>query len=175
MTKEEKNKVIEELAVRFSAASTFYISDIAGMTVQKTSQLRRQCFNSGIQLKVAKNTLIRKALEKSGKECSEMFPQLTGSSSIMFSETGNGPAKVIKEFRKSHEKPVLKAAFVESTVYIGDNELNTLASLKSKKELIADVVALLQSPAKNVISGLLTGKDKLGGIVKTLSERPEKT
>jgi large subunit ribosomal protein L10 len=124
-------------------------------------------------MQVAKNTIIRKAMERSGNDYSGLFDVLKGSSSIMFCETANVPAKVIKDFRKKNDKPLLKGAFVESSVYVGDNSLTALADLKSKNELIADIIALLQSPAKNVISGLSSGGGKLAGIVKSLSEKKE--
>lgn len=174
MKREEKDQIINDLSQKLSVSPHIYITDIADLTVEKTSQLRRMCFNKGISLQVAKNTMIRKAMEKTGDKYAPLFDVLKGSSSIMFCETANMPAKVIKEFRtKGNAKPILKAAYVESSVYIGDAQLNILADLKSKNELIADVIALLQSPAKNVISALQSGKNKLAGIVKTLSEKAE--
>lgn len=173
MTRTEKNEIIDGLTEQIKASPHFYITDISTMTVEKTNQLRRICFNKGVTLKVAKNSLILKALEKSGKDCSQLFDVLSGSSSLMFCDTANTPAKLIREFRKKSEKPILKGAFVEESVYIGDSSLVSLSELKSKNELIGDVLALLQSPAKNVISGLLSGKSKLAGIVKTLSEKKE--
>ena len=173
MNKEEKNQIISGLAEKISASTNFYITDISNLTAEKTSELRRLCFNKGIAMQVAKNTLIQKAMEKAGDGYAELFDVLKGSSAIMFSETGNGPAKVIKEFRKGSDKPILKGAFIDSSIYIGDKQLKTLAELKSKNELIGDVIALLQSPAKNVIGALQSGKNKLAGIVKTLSDKKE--
>ena len=173
MTRSEKDQMIDQLAEKLKSSSHFYITDLSTMTVEKTNELRRICFNKDIQLQVAKNTIIRKAMERSGNDYSGLFDVLKGSSSIMFCETANVPAKVIKDFRKKNDKPLLKGAFVESSVYLGDTSLNSLADLKSKNELIADIIALLQSPAKNVISGLSSGGGKLAGIVKTLSEKKE--
>ena len=173
MKKEEKTQIIEDLVQRLSENKNFYLADTSELTSEKTSKLRRMCFNKQINLLVVKNTLLRKALEKSGDNFNPLHDVLKGSTAIMFCESGSEPAKLIKEFRKDSPKPVLKAAFVEESVYIGDNQLDALASIKSKNEVIGDIIGLLQSPAKNVISGLLSGKNKLAGIVKTLSDRPE--
>ena len=173
MTRSEKDQLIDQLAEKLKSSSHFYITDLSTMTVEKTNELRRICFKKDIKMQVAKNTIIRKAMERSGNDYSGLFDVLKGSSSIMFCETANVPAKVIKDFRKKNDKPLLKGAFVESSVYVGDNSLTALADLKSKNELIADIIALLQSPAKNVISGLSSGGGKLAGIVKTLSEKKE--
>jgi large subunit ribosomal protein L10 len=133
--------------------------------------IRRKCFEKGITMQVAKNTLIRKAMEATGNDYSELFGILKGTSAILFSEVGNAPAKLIKEVRKNGDKPALKGAYIDSAVFIGDNQLDTLTQLKSKEELVGDIIALLQSPAKNVISGLKSGGNKLAGILKTLEER----
>ena len=157
-------------------APTFYLADTSTITGVKTSKLRRMCFEKKVRMRVVKNTLLQKAMERSeGKNFSELFPALTGNTAIMFSESGSVPAKLIKEFRKDGggDKPVLKAAYVEETIYVGDNQLEFLSAIKSKNELIGDIVGLLQSPAKNVISALNSSKHKLAGIVKTLSEKPE--
>ncbi|MBI2966480.1 MAG: 50S ribosomal protein L10 [Bacteroidetes bacterium] len=173
MTKEQKTKVINELSA-ILANTSFYLADTGGMTVQVTNRLRRDCFKQGISMLTAKNTLIKKALEKTGKkELSGMTGVLNGSTSIFFSGIPVAPAKVIKNFRKKEKKPLLKAAFIEESVYLGDDQLNFLANLKSKNELIADIVLSLKSPAMNVINALLSGKNKLAGIVKTLSEKPD--
>jgi large subunit ribosomal protein L10 len=148
-----------------------YVADIAGLDATQTSNLRRLAFKSNIKLNVVKNTLLKKAMEKSGKSFDELFPVLKGNTSIMISDTGNAPAKLIKEFRKSSAKPILKGAYIEESVYIGDDQVEALATLKSKEELIGDVIALLQSPAKNVVSALQSGKNTLGGLIKTLEER----
>jgi large subunit ribosomal protein L10 len=150
-----------------------YVADTSSLTVAKTNQLRRLCFNSGVKMLVAKNSLIEKAMEKKDAEAyKEFFKALKGTSALMFSEAGNAPAKLIKDFRKKSDKPVLKGAYIATAVFLGDNQLDMLAMMKSKNELIGDIIALLQSPAKNVISGLKSGGGKLAGIIKTLSERP---
>lgn len=173
MNKEEKTKNIEELKERFSRATNFYVANTEGLTVQEITQLRKLCFENGIEMRVAKNTLIYKALEVLGKQ-EEMEVALKGQSSLLFAETANAPAKVIKKFRKDKSIPQLKAAYIDTSVYIGDDQIDTLANLKSKNELIGEVVGLLQSPMKNVLGALLSGKNKLAGIVKTLSEREDK-
>jgi large subunit ribosomal protein L10 len=173
MRKEEKNQLIDELVVDLQTNPNFYITDASELTVAKTNDLRRKCFNNNIQMKVVKNTLLRKAMERSGTDYSSLFTVLEGPTAVMFSETGNAPAKLIKEFRKTNPKPVLKAAWVEECPYIGDNQIDALVAVKSRLELIADVVALLQSPAKNVVSALQSGKNTLAGLVKTLSEREQ--
>lgn len=173
MTREEKGKVIDELTAKFEANSHFYVTDAGGFTVAQINAFRRICFQTGVEYGVYKNTLIRKALEKNGATFEPMFKTLHGFSGVIFSkESGNAPAKAIKEFRKKLEgKPVLKAASIDSDLFIGDENLNMLSELKSKNELIGDVIVLLQSPAKNVVSALLSSKNKLAGIVKTLEER----
>lgn len=171
MKREEKESIVLELKGKIASANSIYITDTSNLTVAQSNEVRRRCFEKGVKFQVAKNTLIIKAMESIGTEYNELFSVLKGTSAIMFSETGNAPAKIIKDLRKSNEKPVLKGAWIDSSVYLGDNQLDTLVALKSKQELIGDIITLLQSPAKNVISGLQSGKTKLGGIVKTLSER----
>lgn len=171
MTREEKNKQIDELTEVLETSSTVYLTDIAGLDAEQTSNLRRQCHKSGIKLNVVKNTLLKKAMERSGKSFDELYPTLKGNTSIMISDTGNAPAKLIKDFRKKVEKPILKGAYVEESVYLGDDQLASLVDLKSKEELIGDVITLLQSPAKNVISALQSGKNNLAGLIKALEER----
>lgn len=171
MKKEEKHEVVLALAETIAAYGNFYITDTANLSVAKVNDIRRKCFENDIKMQVAKNKLIRKAMEASAGDFSEMFDVLKGSSSILFSKTANAPAKLIKQLRKSGDKPVLKAAYIDSAVFIGDNQLDALVNLKSKEELLANIIALLQSPAKNVISGLQSGGNKLAGIVKTLQER----
>ena len=174
MNREEKNQVIDELVEQLSAKEVVYLTDVAELDAEQTSKLRRLCFSREISMRVVKNTLLRKAMEKvEGKDYSEMFDVLKGNTSIMLSDAGNAPAKLIKDFRKKSDKPILKAAYVEETVYIGDDQLDALSNIKSKNELIADVVALLQSPVKNVMGALDSGKSTLAGLVKTLSERAE--
>lgn len=171
MTREEKATVIEDITAKLAASSTIYLADISGLNAVLTSDLRRACFKADIKLAVVKNTLLAKAMEASDKDFGELPQVLKGNTSLMFSETGNGPAKLIKTFRKKSEKPLLKGAYVEEAVYIGDENLETLVNIKSKEEVIGEIIGLLQSPAKNVISGLKSGGGKLAGIIKTLSER----
>ena len=174
MTREEKGKIVEELADKFANNAHFYITDATGFTVAQVNNFRRLCFKSGVEYRVYKNTLIQKALERQkGTDFSPLFKTLHGFSGVIFSkEAGNTPAKVIKEFRKKLEgKPVLKAASIDSDLFIGDENLNILADLKSKNELIGEVISLLQSPAKNVISALQSGKHTVAGLVKALEAR----
>ncbi|WP_339611769.1 50S ribosomal protein L10 [uncultured Planktosalinus sp.] len=171
MTREEKAKAIEVLTTQLAENSNIYLTDISGLDALSTTNLRRACFKAGIKLTVVKNTLLAKAMESSEREFGDLKTILKGNTSLMFSETGNAPAKVIKEFRKKSEKPVLKGAFIEEAVYIGDNLLDDLVSIKSRDEMIGEVIGLLQSPAKNVVSALKSGGGKLAGIIKTLSER----
>lgn len=171
MNKTEKDKAIEALVEKLASTDNFYLTDISELTVERSNELRRNCFKQGIQLQMVKNTLLKKAFERSEKSYDELYDILKGSTSIMFSETGNAPAKLIVSFRKKNAKPILKAAYVEESVYIGDDQLKTLESLKSKNELIGEVIGLLQSPAKNVISQLSSGGQKLAGVLKTLSEK----
>lgn len=173
MNREEKNKAIDELVESLAKTPHFYLTDIGELTAEKTSQLRRICFAEGIELKVVKSSLLQKAFERSENKYAELLPALKGATSIMFTQTGNGPAKLIKKFRVKNPKPLLKAAYVEESVYLGDSQLDLLEKIKSKNELIADLVALLQSPAKNVISQLQSSGQKLSGVLKTLGERPE--
>ncbi|PST82304.1 50S ribosomal protein L10 [Pedobacter yulinensis] len=173
MNREEKHEVVSDLQQQMQEYGNFYVTDTSSLSVDQVNNIRRKCYESGIVMKVAKNTLIRKAIEglENGSDAAEIYPALKGSSSLWFSKTGNGPAKLIKALRKTSDKPVLKAAFIDSTVFVGDNQLDTLVSLKSREELIGDIVGLLQSPAKNVISALKSGGGKIAGIVKTLQER----
>lgn len=171
MTREEKLNVIEDLTAQLAENSTIYLADISGLDATTTSNLRRACFKANIKLAVVKNTLLAKAMEASDKDFGELPEVLKGNTSLMFSEVGNGPAKLIKTFRKKADKPMLKGAFVEEAIFVGDDKLDTLVSIKSKEEMIGEIIGLLQSPAKNVISGLKSGGGKLAGILKTLSER----
>lgn len=173
MTKEEKNQFVDDLTVKLNNANIFYLADIAGLDAENSSKLRRSCFSGNIQMEVVKNSLLKKALERAEGNYDELYVSLKGNTSIMFAETGNGPAKLIKEFRKKSEKPILKGAFIDQAIFIGDANLDALVALKSKEELIGNIIALLQSPAKNVISALQSSGGKIAGIVKTLSERPE--
>ena len=171
MKRDEKNAIIDSLAEKLEEYSHFYLTDTAELNAADTSALRRKCFEKDILMVVVKNTLLKRALEKSETEYEELYDVLKGSTSIMFSNTGNDPAKLIKEFRKKHEKPLLKAAYVEESIYIGDSELEALVAVKSKEELLGDLVALLQSPAKNVLSALQSGGSTIHGVLETLSQR----
>jgi large subunit ribosomal protein L10 len=171
MKKEEKDQVINALVEKLSNTKNFYITDTSKLTVEKTNILRRTCFKKEIELTVVKNTLLRKAFERLESDYSPLYPVLKGTSAVMFTDSVNEPAKLIKEFRKTNDKPILKAAYVEESFYIGDNQIDALISIKTKNEVIGDIIGLLQSPAKNVVSALQSGGNKLAGIVKTLSEK----
>ena len=172
MNKDQKAQYIEDLASDLSKANIFYLADTADLTVESINQLRRRCFQQNIELRVVKNTLLAKAMAKvEGRNYDNLASVLSGPTSIMFSEVGNAPAKLIKDFRKKNEKPLLKGAYIEDAIFIGDNQLDTLEAIKSREELIGDIIGLLQSPAKNVISGLTSGGSKIAGILKTLEER----
>lgn len=175
MKKEDKSAIIEQLQVTLGEYAHFYLADIGGLNAALTSDLRRMCYKQDIKLVVVKNNLLRKALENSTIECPELYATLKGETALMLSNTGNAPAKLIKEFvsktKNKEGKPALKAAFVEETAFIGANQLDALASLKSKNELIGDLIGLLQSPAKNVVSALQSGGNTIHGVLKTLGER----
>jgi len=171
MKREDKNTIIDNLKESIGNSKHFYLADISNLDAESTSKLRRACFEKEIQLVVVKNTLLRKALEKFEGKFEELYGLLNNSTSIMFTQAANIPAKLIKEFRKTSEKPILKAAYVEESIYIGDDQLDALSSIKSKEELLGDLILLLQSPARNVLSALQSGNSKLAGIVKTLSEK----
>jgi len=171
MKKDEKTQFIDALAEKLTKSGNFYLADISDLNVETTSRLRRICFKRNIQLEMVKNTLLKKAMEKSGKDYGSLYDILKGSTSILFSEVANDPAKLIREFRKTAPKPILKAAYVQESVYVGDDQLDNLINIKSKNEMIGVVIGMLQSPLQNVLSGLQSGGNKLSGIVKTLSER----
>ena len=173
MRKEDKQVLIDFMLSKLKECPNFYLTDISDLNAEKTSQLRRQCFNSGVKLIVVKNALFHKAMQQMDKDYESLYDVLKGSTAVMFCETGNAPAKLIKNFRKTSDRPILKGAYIEECCYIGDDMLDALCNVKSKNDLIADVIALLQSPMKNVISGLQSGGHKLSGILETLSERPE--
>ena len=173
MRKEDKQVLIDSMLGQLQACPNFYLTDISDLNAEKTSQLRRQCFNSGVKLVVVKNALFQKAMERMGKDYEGLYDVLKGQTAVMFCETGNAPAKLIKNFRKTSDRPILKGAFIEECCYIGDDMIDALCNIKSKNDLIADVIALLQSPMKNVISALQSGGQKLSGVLETLSERPE--
>lgn len=172
MNKDNKAQYIEDLAVELTQANIFYLADTADLSVETINQLRRRCFQQGITLRVVKNTLLAKAMERvEGRNYDNLASVLNGPTAIIFSEVGNAPAKLIKEFRKKNAKPLLKGAYIEEAIFIGDNQLDTLEAIKSREELIGDIIGLLQSPAKNLISGLTNGGSKIAGILKTLGER----
>lgn len=177
MTKTEKTAVIEELKEKFIASKYFYITDCSTLPVSKINALRRQCFEKGIKLCVAKNKLIKKALEwaemETKQEYSELFSALAGASAIMFAETGSLPAKLIKDFRGDNAIPALKAAYIDSAVFLGEESLETLLKIKSKEQLIGDIILALQSPINNVIGALQSGGNTITGLLKTLEERGE--
>jgi large subunit ribosomal protein L10 len=171
MKREDKNKIIDNLTDTLNNTKHFYLTDISELDAEDTNMLRRKCFEKDIRLIVVKNTLLIKALDNCTKDYSNLYGILKNSTSLMLSDSGSLPAKLIKEFRKEHERPVLKAAFVEEALYIGDEQLDFLASLKSKEELVADIIIILKSPLNNVLSALKSGRNKLAGIIKTLSEK----
>jgi large subunit ribosomal protein L10 len=171
MTREQKTTVIKQLTAKLADSTNIYLADVSGLNAETTSKLRRACFKANIKLDVVKNTLLSKAMEASDKNFEDLSSVLVGNTAMMFSEAGNAPAKIIKEFRKKSDKPILKGAFIEEAVYLGDDQVETLVNIKSKDELISEIISLLQSPAKNVVSALKSGSGTLSGIVKTLSER----
>jgi len=171
MRKEEKAAAVEIMVEQINSSSHLYLTDISGLNAEDSSDLRRKCFENNIKVVVVKNTLLKLALDKADGEYEEMYETLKGNTAVMYAEIGNAPAKVIKDFRENSEKPLLKSAYVEQSVYIGDDQIETLATIKSKEELIGEVITLLQSPMKNVMSSLNSGNTLLAGLVKTLSER----
>ena len=172
MKKELKDTIIVELGQKLKEYPHFYLVDLTGLNAEKTSDLRRKCFKSEMKLEVVKNTLLQKALEASEVDFSPLYDCLKGNTAVMFTTTANVPAKLLKEYKKEGI-PALKAAYAEESIFVGADRLEELAALKSKNELIADVVALLQSPAKNVVSALQSGANTIHGVLKTLGERPE--
>jgi len=172
MTREEKAKYIDELTEQLKASNVIYLTDTAELTVDVISNLRRRAFKANVSLRVVKNTLLAKAMDKvEDKDFGDLKETLSGATSIMFSEVGNAPAKLIKDFRKKNDKPLLKGAWIDTGVYIGDDQLQTLVDIKSKEELLGDIISLLQSPAKNVVSGLKNAGGTIAGLLKTLEER----
>ena len=173
MRKEDKQVLIDSILSELKACPNFYLTDVSDLNAEKTSQLRRQCFNSGVKMIVVKNALLHKAMQQMEKDYEGLYDVLKGSTALMLCETGNAPAKLIKSFRKTSDRPILKGAYIEECCYIGDDMIDALCNVKSKNDLIADVIALLQSPMKNIISGLQSGGNKLSGLLETLSDRPE--
>lgn len=172
MNREEKAQYIDDLAAELSATNILYLTDTAELTVETVNSLRRRCFQTNISLKVVKNSLLKKAMDRvEGKNYGELRDLLKGSTSIMISQEANAPARLIQEFRKKNDKPILKGAYIEEAIFVGDNQLIALESMKSKEELLGEIVGLLQSPIKNVLSGLKGSGGKLAGILKTLEER----
>lgn len=172
MTKQEKAQYIDNLVQELTESNVFYLADTSGLTVDVVNSLRRRCFQSNIKMRVVKNTLLVKAMDRvEGKNYGDLKEILAGATSIMFSEVSNAPAKLIQDFRKKNDKPILKGAYIHEATFVGDNQLDTLVSLKSREELIGEIIGLLQSPAKNVVSGLTGAGSKIAGILKTLGER----
>jgi len=171
MKRSEKLEIIDSLTGEINSCNHFYLADVADLNADDTSSLRRLCFNRHVKLVVVKNTLLREALQRSEKKADELYDVLKGNTSILFSEVGNVPAKLIKEFARSHKKPVLKAAYVEESVYVGADQLEALTSIKSKDELLGELIGLLQSPIKTVLGQLQSGGNKIHGILQTLSEK----
>lgn len=174
MTRQEKSQIIDNLVEKFNNNSFFYLADASGLSVVQIDDFREKCYKAGLEYKVVKNTLIKKALEKVEGDFAGLDDALKGFTGIMFSpESNNAPAKLLKEFRKNADKPLLKAAYIDSDIYLGDDQIGALSTLKSKNELIGEIIGLLQSPAKNVISALQSGGSTLSGLVTALSEREE--
>jgi large subunit ribosomal protein L10 len=172
MKKEEKKVIIDALAEQLKQMPTFYLADVSGLNAENTSKLRRVCFEKKVKLVVVKNTLLKKALEQNSFAEIDIFKVLEGSTAVMFTEVANVPAKVIKEFGAQYGKPVLKGAYVQECLYIGAAVLGALVNIKSREDLIGDIVGLLQSPVQRVISALQSGGNTISGVVKTLAERP---
>ena len=171
MTREEKTNIINSIKSELDSNPNIYLTDCSGLNADSTSKLRRACFKSNIKMSVVKNTLLEKAMDEVEKDFGDLKSVLKGNTALMYSDVGNAPAKVIKNFRKKSEKPILKGAFIEESIYLGDDMLDSLVAIKSKEELIGEVVTLLQSPAKNLISALKSSGAKISGVLKTLSEK----
>jgi len=173
MTKAEKTQMIAELTEKFASTDYFYLTDYISLSVEQVNKFRRICFENNVEFKVVKNTLLKKALEANAAEkgYEDLYEALKGSTAVMFADKGNLPARLISDFRKENEKPLIKAAYIDSAVYLGDDKLDALKSLKSKEELIGDIILLLQSPVKTVIGSLSSGGNTLAGLLKALEER----
>jgi len=173
MKREEKDIIVNNLVDHLKESPHFYLTDASELNAEATSLLRRKCFESDIKMVVVKNTLLKRALEQVETEVDELYDVLKGSTAVMFTDTGNAPAKIIKDFRKKFEKPLIKAAYVEESIYIGDDQLDNLVNIKSKEELLGDLIGLLQSPVKTVMSQLQSGANTLTGVLETLSNKSE--
>jgi large subunit ribosomal protein L10 len=173
MKKQDKGVLIEDLKSKLDQNTNFYLADSSSLSVAQINNFRRICFEKGIEVLVVKNTLARKAMESfdESKNFAELYDALVGPTTLLFANTANLPAKVIKDFRKASEKPLIKAAYIDTSIFIGDNQIDALISLKSKEQLVGEIIGLLQSPAKNVISALKSGGNTIAGLVKTLQER----
>ncbi|MFT4660346.1 MAG: large subunit ribosomal protein L10 [Patiriisocius sp.] len=172
MNKEEKNQFIDQLASTLGESPIVYLADTSELNADDTSKLRRSCHKQGITLQVVKNTLLKRAMDQDeGSDYSELYDTLKGATSLMFADVANAPAKLIKDFRKTHAKPILKGAIIEDAIYIGDENLTALSEIKSKEEMIGDIIALLQSPIKNVLGSLQSSGQTISGLLKTLEER----
>ena len=172
MTREEKDLQIKELTQMLADNSVLYLTDATGLNSEETTQLRRACYKNDVRMRVVKNTLLRRAMEASeGTDFSELYEVLTGQTALLVGNVGNAPAKILKEFRKKSDIPTLKAAYVEESTYLGDDQIDALTAIKSKDELIAELIALLQSPMKNVVGALNSGGNTVSGLVKALQER----
>ncbi|MDA0728936.1 MAG: 50S ribosomal protein L10 [Bacteroidetes bacterium] len=172
MTRQEKDQLIDELVQILTEKNVVYLTDASGLNSEATTNLRRECYKKDIRVRVVKNTLLRKAMERTeGRNFAQLYDALKGQTALLVSDVGNAPARVLKEFRKKHDMPLLKGAYVEEATYLGDNNLEALTNIKSKEELIGDVIALLQSPMKNVVGALNSGGNTLAGLVKALQER----
>ena len=172
MTREEKDLQITELTQMLADNSVLYLTDATGLNAEQTTQLRRACYKNDVRMQVVKNTLLRRAMESTdGTDYSELYEVLSGQTALLVGNVGNAPAKILKEFRKKNQMPVLKAAYVEESTYLGDDQIDALTAIKSKDELIAELIALLQSPMKNVVGALNSGGNTVSGLVKALQER----
>ena len=172
MTRTEKDQLIDELVQMLAEKNVVYLTDASGLDSEATTSLRRECYKKDIRVRVVKNTLLRKAMERTeGRDYTELYDVLKGQTALLVGDVGNAPARVLKEFRKKHDMPILKGAYVEEATYLGDNNLEALTNIKSKEELLGDVIALLQSPMKNVVGALNSGGNTLSGLVKALQER----
>ena len=172
MTREEKDLQIKELTQMLADNSVLYLTDASGLNAEETTQLRRACYKNDVRMRVVKNTLLRRAMEAAeGTDFSELYEVLSGQTALLIGNVGNAPAKILKEFRKKSDMPMLKAAYVEESTYLGDDQIEALTAIKSKDELIAELIALLQSPLKNVVGALNSGGNTVSGLVKALQER----